>query len=370
MATKINIRSPYYLKYAATDLTRVELRLFVYQGTETVDKGDVKYTLGNDVISSNNYVVFEISQFVRDYFNFEFSGTYFSNTQWVTVEADLYNGTTLLSSQSANYLAFDAYTSFEDGLNAQGERGKLMTANTLVIPEGEVVRVPIFSEDVISVTNYRTVSGHTVVNTRWNTETRQWDINEDYWADDATSDVETVSETPLLSTGKIQYFEVDSTTGVVEVNTATDSNITVVKQTEDCLWGKRKVTFINQHGAFQDLWFTGRKKETVSYESNEYSAGKIDFEAMAYSNQNGQIKRNDIRSKKSLLLNTGWIPEDLNSAIEEMLMSEACWMTEENVTLPVIPITNTLEKKTRIAEGLINYELGFKFAFDNINTVT
>ena len=370
MATKINIRSPYYLKYSDTNLTRVQLKLYIYQGTETVDKGEVKYELGNDIIAGNDFVVFEVSQFVRDYFNFEFNGVnYTSNTQWVTVEAELFNGTTLITTQTDNYLAFDAYTDFQDGLNAQGSRTKLMTTSTVIVPEGEVSRIPIFSEDVVSVTNYRTVAGVTVSGTRWNEETRQWDVNEDYWADEATSTPDTVSETPTLSTGKIQYFEVDSSVGIVEILSSSDSDISVVQSVDTCLWGKRKITFINKHGAYQDLWFLGRKKESVSYSSSTYNSSKIDFAAMNYSSQSGQIKRNDVNSEKTVLLNTGWFVEDMNSAIEELLMTESCWLTEDGVTLPVIPLNETLEKKTRLADGLINYELGFKMAFTNNNTV-
>ena len=370
MATKINIRSPYYLKYTAPTLTRAEIKLYVYQGTEVVDKGNVKYELGSDIISGNDYVILEISQFVRDYFNFEFNGTnYTSNTQWVTIEANLYATDTLLSTSTETYLGFDGYTSFEQGLNSEGSRSKLMTASTLVIPEGEVVRVPVFSEDVVSVTSYRAAAGLNVTNTRWNEETKVWDINEEYWADNATSTPDVISETPLLSSGKIQYFEVDSAVGVVEINTATGSEITVVKSEDSCIWGKRKITFINKHGAYQDLWMLGRKKESVEYSSSSYSSSKIDFTAMSYSIQSGQNKKFDVMSNKKITINTGWIPEDLNSAIEELLMSESVWLTEGGVTTPIITTTENLEKKNHISESLINYELSFKYAFNNNNTV-
>ena len=210
MATKINIRSPYYLKYSNTDLTKVEIKVYVYQGNENADKGSALYTLSNDVINGTDYVVFDISEFVRDYFAFEFDGTnYNSNTQWLTVEATLYNDTTILSTETANYLAFDAYTDYTDGLNAEGSRDLMQTTQYLRIPEGETAKVPVYSEDVVSVIAYRQEQGGES-QSRWNEETQQWQVNEDFWADEATATTQTVTDTLTLSQGKIAYFEVGS----------------------------------------------------------------------------------------------------------------------------------------------------------------
>ena len=369
MATKINIRSPYYLKYSDTNLTKVSISLYIYEGTEGDDKGLAKYELTNDVINGTDYVVFEISEFVRDYFNFEFDGTnYSSNTQWATVEATLYNEEVILRTETANYLAFDAYTNFEDGLNAQGALNELMTTNTIIIPEGASAHIPVFSEGIVSVTLYRYATGNTNTSV-WNTNTKQWQIDEDFWADEATANNNTIAEVATLSQGKIQYVEVTSDTGLVEFNSDTGSTIAVVQAQETCLYGYRKVTFINKHGAYQDLFFMGTKSESVKYSSEEYKASKINFDTMSYSVQSGQDKRLDVNSNKTIKLNSGWVVEDLNSAFEEMLMSESIWITENSVTLPVIPIGNNFDKKTRIKDGLINYEMSFKYAFNNNNTV-
>jgi hypothetical protein len=370
MATKINIRSPYYLKYTDAALTKVSIKLFVYQGTETTDKGIHQYELTNDVIDGTDYVVFEVAEFVRDYFNFEFDGSnYTSNTQWLRTEATLYNDDVIIREEINSYLAFDGYTEFTDGLNAEGSRAKLMTADTVIIPEGETQHIGVYSEDVLSVTLYRYVTGATTSNASWNTESRQWNVNTDFWADEATSTPEVITDTATLSQGKIQYFAVDNQTGLIEVNTASESKILVVKPAESCLYGHRKITFINKHGAYQDFFFMGTQRETVTYDSSSYKASKIDFANMNYSMQSGQDKRFDVNSSKVITLNTGWIVEDLNSALEEMLMSESVWITENGNTVPVIPVNETLEKKTRLIEGLINYEIAFKYAFNNNNTV-
>jgi hypothetical protein len=349
----------------------VELKVYVYQGTETTDKGNPVYTLSNDVINGTDYVVFEISEFVRDNFNFEFDGSnYISNTQWLTVEATLYNDTTVLSTETANYLAFDGYTEYTDGLNAQGSRDLMQTTKTIIIPEGETVKVPVYSEDVVSVITYRYSEGFAISQGRWDLETQTWDVNEDYWDDSSTATVNVVTDTAALSAGKIAYFTIDDTIGRVDVQTAGTTTTLLVKPTNGyCKHGYRKLTFINKHGAYQDLFFMGASKDTVSFTGSEYKAAKINFDTMSYSQTSGQYKRYDVNSNVTKRLSTGWVYEDMNSAIEEMLMSEAMWLTEDGVTVPVLPVTNSLEKIKHVDKNLINYDIDFKLAYDNNNSV-
>ena len=67
MSTKINVRSPFSLKYQASNLVYVELDIYVYAGQKTTDKGDVRYSLKKYPISGNDYVIFELAEIVRDY---------------------------------------------------------------------------------------------------------------------------------------------------------------------------------------------------------------------------------------------------------------------------------------------------------------
>lgn len=370
MATKINIRSPYYLKYTDPSLTKVELDVYVYEGTVQVDKGNAVYELSNDVINGTDYVVFEVSEFVRDYFDFSFDGVnYSSRTQWLSVEARLFNDTTLLSTQTADYLAFDGYTSYTDGLNAEGSRDLLQTSQRVKIVEGQSIKVPVYSEEVVSVIAYRYIDDSTDSQSRWNEETQNWEVNEDFWANEASSTVSVVTDTLALSQGKIAYFEIDSQTGRVDILTDSTSKTIIVDVVEPCKWGSRKVTFINKHGAYEDFWFDGAAKDSVQYKESTYKAAKIDFDTMSYNQQSGQVKRYDVNSNVKRTLNTGWVSELQNSAIEEMLMSEAVWITEDGQTLPVIPVNKSLQKIKHIDKNLINYKLDFMLAFDNNNSV-
>ena len=61
---KINSRSPYYINISATNLTQVDMQLYVYTGTQTTDRTNI-FILQSFAVNEN--VTFEIGEIVRDY---------------------------------------------------------------------------------------------------------------------------------------------------------------------------------------------------------------------------------------------------------------------------------------------------------------
>ena len=89
MSTKINVRSPFYKKYSATNLRYVDLTVYVYSGTKTTDKGTAKYKLRKYPTGTNNYVIFQLSEIIRDYIKPESTTPLNDNinyVKWVQVE--------------------------------------------------------------------------------------------------------------------------------------------------------------------------------------------------------------------------------------------------------------------------------------------
>lgn len=87
--TKINVRSPFPLKYQASNLVYVELEVYVYPGTKTVDKGSRKYYLKKYPIDGNDYVIFELAEIIRDYLvpdNNLLSNDVSRYVKWVQIE--------------------------------------------------------------------------------------------------------------------------------------------------------------------------------------------------------------------------------------------------------------------------------------------
>ena len=92
MATKINVRSPFYIKPSNSSLVSATMQLYIYTGVLTTDKpASAQYTITKNEIDNNNYVVFEISELVRDYLDIEFDGEYDSQTVWVESDITMYD---------------------------------------------------------------------------------------------------------------------------------------------------------------------------------------------------------------------------------------------------------------------------------------
>jgi hypothetical protein len=110
MSTIINARSPYYIKVepASGTLSSASMQLFIYSGTFTTDKpGSPQYTISKDIIGSNNYVIYEITELIRDYLNTEYASF---ATDGVWVEADITLTKTVgTETQLLDYLSFDGY---------------------------------------------------------------------------------------------------------------------------------------------------------------------------------------------------------------------------------------------------------------------
>ncbi len=84
MAKIINTRSPFYIKVYHASLFEAELKLYIYEGVKdtTPDAADLRYTIVKEELGGNNYVVFEISELIRDYIETKYDGEYDSYAIW------------------------------------------------------------------------------------------------------------------------------------------------------------------------------------------------------------------------------------------------------------------------------------------------
>ena len=118
-STIINARSPYYIKVEPTSgtLSSVSMALYIYPDEFTTDKpASATYTITKDVISGNGYVIFEVTELIRDYLKTEY-GSFSEDGVWVEADLTLTLDDDTTQSQTRDYLAFDGYGYFEDGVN-------------------------------------------------------------------------------------------------------------------------------------------------------------------------------------------------------------------------------------------------------------
>ena len=68
-------------------------------------------------------------------------------------------------------------------------------------------------------------------------------------------------------------------------------------------------------------------------------------------------------------MNTGFVNDELNKAIEELMISEQVYMTRNSVVYPLVPKTKSVTYQTSLNDRLANYTIDFDMAFDKINDI-
>lgn len=382
MATKINVRSPYYIKVSNVNALSAIMELFIYTGTFTTDKGTAKYTISKNGIGTNNYVVFEIAELVRDYLDIEFDGEYDSQTVWVEADIEGFTGLngsgSSLGTISTDYIAFDGYGYFEDAINPELSRGYLQSNKTIFRLDDQNVRVPVFTEDTNSVTYfYKGVEKRTdLISTSTNTNGQI-----DYITVSGSDNTDTYQQRVLADGGTLEITEcldafLDSIDiGLVdELYINSDSGTEIVKiVTEPCSkYEPYKVTFVNKFGVLQDIWFTLKSTESLNTTGETYKANVVDFGTLTYDTYKPQVAQYNKLGKESITLNTNYLSEEYNEVIKQLMMSEQVWLTkltDEELVLGVIPKTQSVTYKTSLNDRLVQYTIDFDYAFDKINTV-
>ena len=389
MATKINVRSPFYIKPSNGSLVSATMQLYIYTGVLGTNKpGSPQYTITKNEIDNNNYVVFEISELVRDYLDIEFNGEYDSQTVWVESDITMYNaadggGSTVGSPINNNYIAFDGYGYFHEGTNPQLSRGLLMSNNTIFRLNYDNVRIPVFTEDTNSVTflykgeEKRTQSipsaGVDVNNTNGQIEyvTVSGLDDNDTYRERVINDNGTLEDSICLDQF-LRSFDVGEVDTII-IDTDSGSEVVKINTINECKFDPYKVTFVNKFGALQDLWFFKKSVETTNVTSEQFKASIFDQSTLTYKTYKHQQQAFLAQGKDRIVMNTGYVNDDYNAVLEELLLSEQVWYTKitetEEQVIPVIPQTKSITYKTSVNDKLANYTVEFEHAFDKINNI-
>lgn len=322
-----------------------DLNIYIYTGTVgSYTSSDLKYNIQKSIIGNDSEVVFEISELVRDYIDQTFNDDYLSKCVWVTTVATLIDDQGVIftygSPETDNYLAVDGYGYFEDEINPTLIGNALMTSNSIYLPEDTTGRLPIYAAGVGKVTI------------------------------DA-------SDTEITDNGntnqKLQYITIPANSSTIQVYDTDDTTLLrTIKVYNVCepKFTPYKVTFVNKYGAYQDLYFFKKSTESFNVTDETYKRNTVTANSTVnYPVYKGQKERYNTNATKTISLNTGFINEDSNSAIEELFLSDNVWIRYDSQTLPIIPKTKALTFKTSLNDRLANYTVDFDFAFNKINNV-
>jgi hypothetical protein len=131
---------------------------------------------------------------------------------------------------------------------------------------------------------------------------------------------------------------------------------------DECLYTPIKCTFINSFGGWQYLTFFKARTDSYDVKSKGFN---LLSDAVDYNPLRGQKKEFNFDMTQTVKANTGWVDENTIELLVELLASETILLDNEPVTLK----DKSIQKKTRLRDKMINYELNFEYAFNLINDV-
>lgn len=167
------------------------------------------------------------------------------------------------------------------------------------------------------------------------------------------------------------YLTIPATITKIEITKTDDTvlNTFTIEPICEAKFEVIKVTFVNKYGAFQDLYFFKKSTESTDVMAEEYKSTIIDESTLSYKTYRHQKTRFLVQGQDSITMNTGFVNDELNKAIEELMISEQVYMTRNSVVYPLVPKTKSVTYQTSLNDRLANYTIDFDMAFDKINDI-
>jgi hypothetical protein len=161
----------------------------------------------------------------------------------------------------------------------------------------------------------------------------------------------------------VKYLWVDISEAVADeyIEIIYNGVTTTLLITDECRYTPLDISFQNKSGALQIMTFFKSKKESMSVENDEYESSR---EIGTH-----QFIKYNVQAKSKFSVNSGFITEDKNETIKQLLLSEKCWLLKDGVEIPINVSSRSTEFKTRQNDRLINYTIDFEYAFNEINNI-
>lgn len=133
---------------------------------------------------------------------------------------------------------------------------------------------------------------------------------------------------------------------------------------DECRYTPVDIFFINKHGGQQAITFFKSQTEEMSVTSEQFESDRGQP-----SNWYHQYVKYNVQGKSKFKVNSGWVDEAMNDDFKQLLLSERVWKFDGTNFIPLNVNSQSIEYKTRQKDRLINYEIGFDYAFNEINNV-
>jgi len=350
---KINVRSPYFINLATTNLTSAKLEIDIYTGSVNTDWQDSPvYTLFSTAISAK--INFEIAELIKDYIQAKFDGA-FPSTPVTDAEAttifvdyrvtETINTTAQTPVDVLGERAFYGYGYFEDGANPQLAVATLQSNLSILRNNNEVVTIPVDNTLLTKV---------------------EWSLNGAVVLTTTPLSNPTIQDQILYTQNLNGGSKIDVDSARVFPTAGASTIINIIKY-EKCKYTPLKLIFINKFGAYQEIWMFANSILSMSTTEEKYKSNILTNGT--YNTYDPQIKLLTKNGNQKLKLNSDYYPESYNEVFRQLFLSEKVWIDYEGQTLGVNIENKQITYKTSLTDSLINYTIDVSFAFDTINNI-
>ena len=341
-------RSPYLIRIAEATQNGSKLELFLSATTFSVSP---QYTLSKLIPASNNIeTLYDISPYIREYIRFAScsaggnAAVTNPTTERVNVRVKRYKlvGSTYsptATDPQVDYIAFDGYTYYEEGSNYDlGNYG--LDEGNYYYWEGHG-----YAGQIRAITG----ASFTAKYTSFHTSPTVTSVS----ISSGTYDIPRVLGSNLEVGNKLEIL-----------NSALAVQKTYYFYPQDeCKYTPVIIDFVNKYGAWQREFFFKASNDTLSVENTEYNLLQTD--SFNYNTLEGQRKVFNANGKKSIKVNTGWVYENWNDVLKQIMLSERILIDNK----PAKINSKSTELFKSINTKQINYSLDFEFTYDVINSV-
>jgi hypothetical protein len=130
-----------------------------------------------------------------------------------------------------------------------------------------------------------------------------------------------------------------------------------------------QVAFINRFGVADFITFFKRSDERGNFTQDSYQKSIYNDGFTTPSLEVGKYQSFNVNSRNTLTLNTGFVDQDYDETIEDILMSEYVAVYTNSNWVSTVPNRGSIEYQKSVNTKLINYTMSFDFGFDERSLV-
>lgn len=368
----VKVRSPFIIEVNEAGAIGSKVELFIYNYGGSVPATPT-YTLSKPNPSTTQLSTsYKVSNYVKEYIDnikatyVPFYGEVEQNNEWALFRVKRYKlvGSTYTILDTIDYVGVNGFSNYTDGNQTPGEVKVLLLSNSNI------------NNYYYSQTSYpnNLIQYFNLIVDKPTTNTTTIDVK--YERIDGT--VYSITNNLAVGYGGIFNFAQAITPVKGDANFINGCKVTITYTPatgsaiilpsfytypiEECKYTPVLCDFINRYGGWQTITFFKAQTNAINVKGSEYN---LLPSAINYNVNKGQSKVFNINGTQTVKLNTGWVDENYNELITDLLLSETVLLDNK----PVKVKTQSHTFKTQLKDKMINFELDFEYSFDLINNV-